>query len=588
MKDGDMQHKEELVDIHFSEITNNILISSQEKSGASSNKRGEDFYFAGFKSPNYTPIPDEFFDLLAPRLSEAELRVLLYIMRRTFGFKKQADAISLSQLTGGIRKRNGEVMDTGTGLSKPAALKGVAGLQDKGIIIVEKRVGEDGRNEINVYRLRYAEGQTTVEPSPKSNGSKPGYSASEQTYLPSPDLRPIATPSALAIAPQVRGTIEEGGRERVGEMQREVNLVNQAPVGKQDKSGVNLVNQAPVDKQDKSGVNQIYSGSKANLPPTQAFMASNSKPNLPMPMQTSSSGKADLPLGVKSVNRGGNSTQPRGVNQINIQHGSIQENSNQERYNNKPEHSQQHGNLAIKPQEVVVDITNVKLLEQDQNALELVVEEELMAYGLSRKVASGLVANWSPDYIRQKIKLVEELRRRNPQAVRNLPGFIRQAINEDYQPAQKPATANRPVAPASRYRRVNGSGADFSGKTDYLSRSEFARNSDLTTTSKELETTVSEEAQRPATPEKKSYTSAQCEVLWERVCDALEGRYRRSDLATKVTKAHLEIMADLSRATIRLSQPWLINSLLLADRALLQMAFSQEVGPGYCLEIIVG
>ena len=35
------------------------------------------------------------FDELLPYLSEAELKVLLYIVRRTFGFKKEADAISV-------------------------------------------------------------------------------------------------------------------------------------------------------------------------------------------------------------------------------------------------------------------------------------------------------------------------------------------------------------------------------------------------------------------------------------------------------------------------------------------------------------
>ena len=57
--------------------------------------------FAGFSSPNYTQVPDELFDVLLPALSDAELRVLLYIIRRTFGFKRDADAISLSQMVHG-------------------------------------------------------------------------------------------------------------------------------------------------------------------------------------------------------------------------------------------------------------------------------------------------------------------------------------------------------------------------------------------------------------------------------------------------------------------------------------------------------
>ena len=51
--------------------------------------------FPGFDEPRYTLVPDLFFDLLAPALAESELRVLIYIVRRTYGFKKSDDNISL-------------------------------------------------------------------------------------------------------------------------------------------------------------------------------------------------------------------------------------------------------------------------------------------------------------------------------------------------------------------------------------------------------------------------------------------------------------------------------------------------------------
>jgi hypothetical protein len=52
--------------------------------------------FKGYSSPNYTPVPDELFDEQLPDLSGAELKLLLYIIRRTFGFKKESDNISLN------------------------------------------------------------------------------------------------------------------------------------------------------------------------------------------------------------------------------------------------------------------------------------------------------------------------------------------------------------------------------------------------------------------------------------------------------------------------------------------------------------
>ena len=73
--------------------------------------------FKGFLSPRYTQVPDELFDELMAHLSGAELKVLLYIIRRTFGFKKDSDNISLRQICHGIKTREGDVLDKGTGLN---------------------------------------------------------------------------------------------------------------------------------------------------------------------------------------------------------------------------------------------------------------------------------------------------------------------------------------------------------------------------------------------------------------------------------------------------------------------------------------
>ena len=111
----------------------------------------------GFLKPTTTPTPDEIFDVWLPELSLSELRVLLYIVRRTFGFRKDADAISLSQLTNGIIKRTGDVLDRGTGLSRPSVFRAVQNLEEKGLIEVHRTMAEDGVNEINIYSLRFRE-----------------------------------------------------------------------------------------------------------------------------------------------------------------------------------------------------------------------------------------------------------------------------------------------------------------------------------------------------------------------------------------------------------------------------------------------
>ena len=109
--------------------------------------------FPGFQFPTTTPVPDEVFDALMPQLSGAELKVLLYICRRTFGFKKASDSISLHQIAHGITTRDRRVLDGGTGLCKRHVIRALKVLEKKNIIKVTRKVDETGLNEVNTYSL---------------------------------------------------------------------------------------------------------------------------------------------------------------------------------------------------------------------------------------------------------------------------------------------------------------------------------------------------------------------------------------------------------------------------------------------------
>jgi hypothetical protein len=109
--------------------------------------------FLGFQFPTTTPVPDEVFDVLMPQLSGAELKVLLYICRRTFGFKKESDTISLHQIATGIKTRDGRVLDGGTGLCKRHIQRALKVLEKKNIIKVIRKIDETGLNEVNIYSL---------------------------------------------------------------------------------------------------------------------------------------------------------------------------------------------------------------------------------------------------------------------------------------------------------------------------------------------------------------------------------------------------------------------------------------------------
>lgn len=110
--------------------------------------------FGGFSSPNYTQVPDQLLDNLLPDLSEAELKVLLYIVRRTFGFKKESDTISLRQLSNGITTKDGRQLDRGTGLSKSGVTKALLSLRKRGILIRFKNSDSVRGSTPTTYRLR--------------------------------------------------------------------------------------------------------------------------------------------------------------------------------------------------------------------------------------------------------------------------------------------------------------------------------------------------------------------------------------------------------------------------------------------------
>lgn len=128
--------------------------------------RGAKAPFRGYSSPNYTPVPDELFDEQLPDLSGAELKVLLYIIRRTFGFKRESDNISLSQMLNGLRTRDGRVLDRGVGLSKKTLLQAIKSLEEQEIILTERRRSQEKGDEPTSYRLNVQNGAAAAKTSP--------------------------------------------------------------------------------------------------------------------------------------------------------------------------------------------------------------------------------------------------------------------------------------------------------------------------------------------------------------------------------------------------------------------------------------
>ena len=119
----------------------------------------DQYHFEGFEGPSYTQVPDGLFDELLSVLGGSELKALLYIVRRTYGFKRNSDHISFNQFIRGIKTKDGRILDRGCGVRDRTTLsKALKSLEAKGIVISEKGVDKKGDNVTTLYSLRFKEG----------------------------------------------------------------------------------------------------------------------------------------------------------------------------------------------------------------------------------------------------------------------------------------------------------------------------------------------------------------------------------------------------------------------------------------------
>ena len=64
-----------------------------------------------FQSPNYTQTPNDLFDDLLPKMGLAEIKVILYIIRQTFGYHRDEIKISIRMIARATGLRPNSVID---------------------------------------------------------------------------------------------------------------------------------------------------------------------------------------------------------------------------------------------------------------------------------------------------------------------------------------------------------------------------------------------------------------------------------------------------------------------------------------------
>ncbi|MCK4958026.1 MAG: PadR family transcriptional regulator [Planctomycetes bacterium] len=95
--------------------------------------------FEGFGTPkeNWSKLPHTLIAELPTIKSASELKVILYILRHTWGYHEIEKRISLDEFAHGRKKRGGERLDNGTGMSIPSIRDGIKRAVEHGFITVE-------------------------------------------------------------------------------------------------------------------------------------------------------------------------------------------------------------------------------------------------------------------------------------------------------------------------------------------------------------------------------------------------------------------------------------------------------------------
>ena len=110
-----------------------------------------DSIFAGFSKPksNYSKLPHELIDELPNINSLSELKVILYILRHTWGFSDSEKRITIDEFCNGRKRADGTRIDGGCGISPNSVRSGLDSAVQHGYIVVE----EDARDLARIKRF---------------------------------------------------------------------------------------------------------------------------------------------------------------------------------------------------------------------------------------------------------------------------------------------------------------------------------------------------------------------------------------------------------------------------------------------------
>lgn len=114
--------------------------------------------FAGFDTPhqNWFKMPNDWTDITADLSSIAELKVVEYVLKHTWGYQEYGvrKRITNDEFMQGRKRKDGTRMDKGTGLTKKSVIAGIKSALARGLLIEEVDDSDKARvkNTITAYR----------------------------------------------------------------------------------------------------------------------------------------------------------------------------------------------------------------------------------------------------------------------------------------------------------------------------------------------------------------------------------------------------------------------------------------------------
>jgi DNA-binding PadR family transcriptional regulator len=119
--------------------------------------------FGGFDRPaqNYSKLPHKFIEQLPVFETMAEMKVVIYLLRHTWGFSEfgKPKKITTDEFMNGRKLKNGKRMDNGTGLSNNSVIDGLERAVSHGFVVVEVDDRDKARIE-KYYCLNMSDMQT--------------------------------------------------------------------------------------------------------------------------------------------------------------------------------------------------------------------------------------------------------------------------------------------------------------------------------------------------------------------------------------------------------------------------------------------